>query len=251
MSKLHELLAVEGDLDGNVVKVTEEAVVTFSKRADHFSKSERSYLPTAENEPEQPTEYHDITTTVGEKLSYVLESWVKYLDANCQKEATNQVAKADIIIDGNVLVSGLPATALLSFENKFKKLRAMFEVIPTWAPGTEWGLDTSISTEERKIYKAKHPEQKNRSVKTFAHKVLVPPSDKHPAQIEKWEEQVVVGRYTKDIWTGTISVSEKSEYLRRLDILIREIKKARQRANEAEIIKINVAESLINYVMGK
>ena len=34
--KLHELLAVEGDLKGEFVKIAEESVVTFTKKADHF-----------------------------------------------------------------------------------------------------------------------------------------------------------------------------------------------------------------------
>ena len=66
--KLHELLAVESDLEGNSKLVIDEAIVTFSKKPDHFEKFVRKYEPSVEGEPDQPTEYKEITTTVGQKL---------------------------------------------------------------------------------------------------------------------------------------------------------------------------------------
>ncbi len=249
MSKLHELLAVEGDLEGAATRVSEEAVVTFTKRADHFTKSQRDYKPLVEDEPEQPSEYHELTTTVLEKIDYVVESHVKHWDANIQKESTNQLAKADIVVDGVVIASNVPATALLGLETKIKKLRTLFESIPTLSPGIEWKKDETISSGRRVVYKAVYAEEKNRTVKTFASKELSKATDKHPAQIEKWEELKVVGRYVKQNWSGLITVADKSNYLNKIDTLLRAVKQARQRANEQEIVVVNIAKSLFDYIL--
>ena len=40
---LHELLAVEGDLDGAHKKILEETRVTFTKRSDHFIGQHRKF----------------------------------------------------------------------------------------------------------------------------------------------------------------------------------------------------------------
>jgi len=249
MSKLHELLAVEGDLEGIATRVSEEAMVTFTKRVDHFTKSQRDYKPTVEGEPEQPSEYHELTTTVLEKVDYVVDALVKQWDANIQKETTNQLAKADIIIDGKVIASNVPATALLGLETKIKKLRVLFESIPTLSPGVEWKIDENLSSGRRIVYRAVHAEEKNRTVKTIEHKVLVNATDKHPAQIEKWEELRVVGRYIKQNWSGLITVADKSNYLNKIDTLLRAVKQARQRANEQETVVVNIARNIFDYIL--
>ena len=45
MSKLHEVLAVEGELEGAYKKITEEAKVTFDKKAAHFMGVVKKYEP--------------------------------------------------------------------------------------------------------------------------------------------------------------------------------------------------------------
>ena len=54
MGKLHELLAVEGDLKGTDDKIRREAVDTFNKRKDHFVGFSRTYQPLDDADQDKP-----------------------------------------------------------------------------------------------------------------------------------------------------------------------------------------------------
>ena len=250
MAKLHELLAVEGDLETTAKKIWTEASVTFSKKAGLFNGSIRRFEPFDENDKtEYPEERTKLESTVKEKLDYVAESTIRYFDAMLQKERTNQDAKADLIVDGVVIGKDLPATFLLGLETRLKNMRQIFEAIPTLAPGIQWEIDPQ---ERPHVYKRVHPDEKFKTQKTFQSRVLYDAVVKDgvglPAQIEKWEETENVGKYITDQWSGMISSAEKSNLLTKLDKLIREVKKARQRANMAEVHKINIGKEIFNYI---
>lgn len=249
MAKLHELLAVEGDLEGTYKKILEEARNTFAKKPNLFYGSlKRLEMFDLEAKVEEREEHMKLATTVGQKLEYVSDHVVRYLDAVLQKEMTNQIAKNDLIIEGTVIATGLPATYLLGLETKLKNIRAVYEAIPTLPPSLEWVRDEQAG---EGVYRLKHTDEKMKTAKTFMHKVLYEATDKHPAQIEKWEEQKPVGKYLTDTTCGLVSPAEKSEMLGRIDKLIRAVKQARQRANTEEVLTASIGNMLVNFIHGK
>ena len=247
MSKLHELLAAEPDLQSTFKLVTDEARKTFSDKQNMFIGWMRTLEMFEESDAtKMEPELQNMEETVDKKLQYIGQHGAKYLNAVFQKEATNQVAKADLIVAGKTLAKDVPATFLLGLESKLKNIRAMYAAIPTLQPGIEWRRDEEIDA-----YRMVHPEVKMKTAKTFQHKVLYKATDKHPAQIEKWEENVNVGKYVRTVWCGAISSAEKSQLLGRLDTLIIEVKKARMRANDCEVVGHgNIGELILNYVHG-
>lgn len=245
MPKLHELLAVEGDLDGTYKKVLEEAKNTFAKKPAHFFGRHKKLEMFDENAPEAPDEFQEMVTTVHDKLGYVASHVVRYLDAVLQKEKTNQMATGDIVVDGTVIAKDLPATFLLGLETRLKAVRAMYEAAPTLPPGMKWEKD---SNRGEHVFVMANPEEKFKTAKTFKHKVLYEATDKHPAQIEKWEEVENVGKYITETWSGMISTAGKSSLLGRIDKLIRAVKKARQRANTEEVVEISIGKELIDFI---
>jgi len=247
MSKLHELLAVESDLESVSKKTTEEAIKTFKSKTQHFLAMHRVCEMFDEESRDQapPDEFLSMVTTVHDKLDYVGGKIGKYYDAVLQKELTNQTTKADLVIDGKVIEKDLPATFLLGLETKLKKIRELYESIPTLAPGVEWVPDENQGSD---VFKMKHPEEKYKTAKTFQHKVLYDATKEHPAQIERWEETVNVGKFTKDVWSGMISSADKAILLGRLDKLLQAVKKARQKANNIKVIKRDIGRTLLDYI---
>lgn len=246
MSKLHELLAVESDLDNVQKTIVAEAQNTFSKKPHMFFGFEKRLENYNESAPEAPRERQELTTTVNSKLYYVNDHIIRYFDAVLQKELTNQTAKADIYIGDKVIAKDIPTTFLLGLETKLKSVRALYAAIPTLPSGIGWDKDASLGDD---IYRARNPEKKYRTAKTFKHKVLYEATDHHPAQIERWEENENIGMYVTDKWTGLISPAQKSEYLERLDILLRAVKKARQRGNNTPVVKEIIGIELFEYIM--
>jgi hypothetical protein len=247
MAHLHELLAVEGALKGRAAEMLAEAEVTFTKKQDHFLGLEKTYTPF--DEKDAPLggveERKELAETVISKLEWVQGHVVEYLDAVLQKELTNQTARADLEIDGVILAGDLPATFLLGLETKLQQVRKCFAAAPTMQPGVDWRLDPALGDH---VHRAVHDRQNFRTKKTIQHKVLVQPTKEHPAQIEKWTEDIPVGRITQRWWTGTLSVARKAQLLGRIDKLIDSCRQARQRANTAEVVGRNIGSILFNYI---
>ena len=247
MGKLHELLAVEGDLGGTAARITEEAKVTFHKKADLFMGQVRTVTMLAEErQGENQTDVKERTTTVGDKLRYVRDTVVPYYDAVFQKELTNQGAMADLVMpDGEVIATDLPATFLLGLETKLKALRQMYEMLPTLQPGIKWVEDDN---EGVGVYRQEHPAVNMKTEKTLQYKVMVDPTDKHPAQVEKWTADVPVGRIETVQTSGMISSGDKSEILGNIDVILQAVKRARQRANTAEVVERHVGRAIFDKI---
>lgn len=251
MAKLHELLAVIQDIEATAKKVMDEALNTFTRKQAHFSGSHKTLkMHDDERAPEAEGQevYSALVTTVPDKLSYIRGAQEKWYDACLQQEATNQVAVADLVVDGVEIGKGLPATFLLGMESRLKRIRAVIEAAPTHDPTYEWVED---SDQGKNVYAAKHPVRAQKTEKKPVHKVVVEPTKEHPAQVTSWNENVVVGTFTTRLWTGTISPGKKSEVLGRVDKMIRAVKKARQRANATSVVKADIGKKILDFVLGE
>lgn len=247
MAKLHELLAVEGDLEGTFKKILQETKKTFTDKPAFFLSWQRELEMFDSNAPDPPIERQEMVTTVHDKLKYTNTHVVNYFNAISQKERTNQTAKADLVVDGQAIAKDVPATLLLGLESRLKLLRQTYEGAPTLAPGKKWEKDQTIGDN---IYVDVEPEEKFKTAKTFKHKVLYEATKEHAAQIEKWEEVENVGKYRQRMWSGMLSPAEKSLLLGKVDKLIRAVKKARQRANNTDVVDYTIGKTLIDYIMG-
>lgn len=245
MAKLHEILAVEGDLGTEKKKMVDEANVAFTKKKNLFTGQLKSLTMFDDSRSNENTnEQLEVETTVKEKLDWVTSSIKRYWDACLQKETTNQSACADVVIGDRTLLKNVPATFLLKLESELKSLRGLCENIPTRDPGFKW----EKATQEGKDIFIAARDDSFKTEKAMHHKVLVEPTENHPAQIEKWTEDQKVGRYTHRMFSGMISSAEKSDILGRVDKLLRAVKKARQRANEAEVKNVSVDEGVFSYI---
>jgi hypothetical protein len=247
VTKLHEILAVEGDRAKAAQKVLTEARHVFSSKHNLFTGAHRRLEMFSEERKQEEASaevMQRVTETVPSKLAYITKALATYWDLVLLKEATNQRAEAELII-GDVVLGKLPATWLLGMESKLGQLRDVLDVVPTWPAGHDWQADTSMGTH---IYKAADPKRSRREEKTMESKVLYDATKEHPAQIEKWMANHVVGMYTDTAWTGTVSPAVKSEMLERCDKVLRAVKKARQRANRTDVVKNKVSKRLIGYI---
>jgi len=246
--QLHEVLAVESDLESQSAKIMNEAIATFTKKASHFIGYHKWLVMFDESRKieEQGAEDHkEIVDTVKGKVNHVWQHFGRYLDALGQKERTNQDARADLVVDGKVIAEALPATQLLGLESRLKKLRDVYSAVPTHQPGFEWVPDEARGKE---VFKTANVATSTKSEKAMRHKVLVEPTEYHPAQVENWSENVAVGVFKTEHWTSMVSPAKKAEWLGRLDKLIRAVKKARQRANTAPIVSNKVSSALRQYI---
>jgi hypothetical protein len=243
MAKLHELLAVEPDLKGASEKILNETVTTFSKKEGHFKAQVRKYEPVDDEGIRLPDERTEMVTTVADKLEWTWEKFGKYLDAVAQKESTNVEASATVEIDGKPLIDRpLPATLLLALESRLRQLRDVYNAIPTLEPGEKWEWDSqtrSYATDGKTTF---------RTQKVRKNHVLAQATEKHPAQVDVYTEDVVIGRWNTKKWSGALTPAEKADLLDRVDAVTQAIKRARQRANMANVNKVEISKTLYRYI---
>jgi hypothetical protein len=242
-SSLHMILAVEPDLKGASEKIIAETINTFTKKSNHFEARHKSYRPKDEDGDTFAPESQEMVTTVPKKLEHTQEIVARYIDAVAQKELTNTEASAVLELDGVPLVDvPLPATMLLALEGKLKQLREVYNSIPTLDPAETWKWD-----EQTKTYEAESKDS-YKTKKVYRNHVKSPATDKHPAQVETYTEDERIGTWTTKRWSGTVTPAEKAAVIARLDKLTQAVKQARQRANDAEIKKIELGNVLFNYI---
>ena len=233
-------------LVGLQLNCLEEATVSFSKKSHLFQGQTTDYQYLNEDRAgENHTEDQELVTTVADKLKYLVDPIVKHLDVDFQKNRTNQEARADLVVEGDTLVKDVPATCLLGLENHLKRIRAVYQHIPTLEPGVKWSLDDTKDN----VYTS--PEQISfRTEKVRVHKTVAQATPHHPEQVDMWHEDQPVARIAKTKSSGMMTPIQKSRLLGRIDLLIQGVKKARQRANSTEVVTGKLGDVLMSYING-
>jgi hypothetical protein len=249
MSKLHEVLAVESSLSAVSLKLVKESIKSLNKD-NLFTGEVKSHSIFSETDQHlvQATQERTVTTTVAENLKYTFEEGlIPYWDAIYQKDEANQRSVADIVVDGVKIAENVTGTTLLGMESKLGTLLEMFSAVPTLPPGISWEQDPN---QAEGIYRNPVTEERMQSVKIPDHKVLYDATDKHPAQIEKFETIQHIGKFTVKTFSSMISPNEKANLIKRLQVLISAVKQARQRANCVEVKDVHIGKILADYLLG-
>ena len=245
MSKLHEILAVESNLENQANKCRTDLLNTFEKRRVLFEEKKIVFTPSTEGEQETVESQLDIQSNIPKEITWISQHIAKALDASYQVAEANTRARADVELeDGAVVLRNVPATSLLELEKKLAEVHALVAAIPTLDPTKGFVKDESRSN----IYKAREV-VKVRTRKGKRVIVLYNATTEHPAQTQLIDEDLPVGKLREQEWSGLITPAAKSEMLDRAEILIRAVRKARSRANDIEVDSTQkIGNTLLKYV---
>lgn len=236
MGKLHELLAVRPSLKTEAQQALSRVIGLLKDGQTRLVGQYSRYEPLAEDGEPFPDEIKNMATTVDAEIGVLSGPFAAWLDALLQIESTNQNATGDLF------GTELPATALLALENALGELRGVYAVIPTNDPTERWQWDQTIG-----CYVS--PERiKHKTKKIPQTVVLHPPTPEHPAQTQLFTEDVRIGTWHTVIHSGMLSPEEKRARLGRLDGLIREVRKARERANCEEVVDVHLGEKILAHI---
>jgi len=250
--QLHELLAVESDLKGQAGRIQAETEKRF-KRNELFRGSHKQYTPFNEADDHLKEEDHEeLGTTVEARLKFTADKLSKYWDAVLQKEATNQTASADLVFEGEILVPSVPATMLLGLEKKLKQFRDAIDAMPTLDMKTAW-IPAGENHALPHVFRSKHVDETLKSKKIekpiVLYEAVVRDGVGIPANVEMAVEDVPVGKWKKTLFSGAVTSARAAEILDRTDAMLRAVKKARQRANKAPIVKGKIGEAIFGKIL--
>lgn len=242
MTKLNQIVALEKGLKGRAQESVTKLHHLLQKR-ELFSGFIRLYTPKDEEGEQFPPEGTLIQQRVDEHLKSASATLAQLFDVVATKEWGNTVAKADIVIDGKVLVAQAPVPYLLFLEKSLTDWRTFVTKLPVLDPSEVWTYDTDNTryrAEKTKTFKTK---------KVPKSMIMAPATDRHPAQVHQYNEDVTIGWWEKTEFSSAIPARERDILVARANALIDAVKTAREAANDTEVTQQKVAGKLFDYLL--
>lgn len=251
MTKLHEILAAEKTPTAAWNTLQEDTLKKFKNPEHFFSGASRSLsmiTDSPENKAEEAKSSEDkpVPTTVFDTLEYALDIFAKSEDLQYKKNATNRVATGTVMFKGEILLKDLPIDELLGLEARIQKIRTLIEAAPTLDATKNWQKSPQLGAF---IWELTAPEKTTKTEKIMTPVIMAPATDKHPAQVQAVTKDQVVGTFSIMKRSGACTAVQKADALVNIDELLVEIKQARMRANETEVVSGTIAQVLVDLLL--
>lgn len=245
MTKLNQILAVEKSVKARY----NDAITKYyhlAKRTGVFDGLRRTYRPLKDGDLERiPSESKAVQIQAQKLVPQLAQVWSEMLDVIATKDWANQEARADIVVDGNVIVPAVPVSYLLYLEKQLMDLHTVLDALPTYDGTREWvwNADNLVWTTDAV--------ETMRTRREIEYAIMYEATDKHPAQVDKVQKDVTVGIWTTVTLSGALSPAEWQSLKLRVYALQDAVKQAREAANMSEITQIKVGEKIFGFILGQ
>lgn len=238
---LNQVIAI---VNGKKTKANSELGELYKvvQKPDLFSGLTRTYRPLDDEGETMPAEKKLAQLTVDNAVFKVKEIMTDYLDLVYTQDKSNCLASADVVVGDQVIMPQVPVTHLLFLEKQLTDLRTFVSHLPTLEPTEEWQFDDNAQLNKSS------PSVTNRNKKVLKNHVKSPPTDKFPAQVDTYTEDVKVGEWTAVKFSGAISAVRKNDMINRVDTLRDAVKAAREKANSIEVKQEKIAKNIFDFV---
>jgi len=241
--KLNQVIAIEKGTKGRSLQELTEAHQTLQKPA-LLAGISRTYRPKDEEGEQFPPESTRVQIKAEDIIRKISEGLTKLFDVVATKDWANCTAKADIVVDGKVLLSQVPATYLLFIEKQLVDLHTFIKKLPVLDSSETWTCDPSADCW------ATEPVQTVKTKKIPRNHVKAEATEKHPAQVEVYYEDVVVGGWRTIKFSSALPAQRINELLSRVEKLQEAVKFAREEANNLEVVEQKVGAKIFDYLFG-
>lgn len=241
MTKLNQIIAIEKSVKSEAHRAETDAYHLIQK-APLLSGISRNYSPKDEDGDRLPPESTLVQVKADQVLNALGEGLTRLFDVVATKETANAKATADVKVDGNTVIANIPVTYLLFLEKELQKISAFVQKLPKLDPSEEWTYDGS-----KGVY-ATTPTDTVRSKKVPRNWVKAEATDKHPAQVDVFHEDVMVGTWRTIKYSGALPADRIAELQSRVGKLLDAVKFAREEANSTEVSDVKVGEKVFSYL---
>lgn len=243
MPKLNQIIAVANGKKSRVQSALTQFYHKIQK-GEPFSGIARTYRPKDDEGEQLPDESHRVQWRIKDMLQEVGEVLRDLFDVVATLDNTNCTAAADVMVEGRTIVADVPVTHLLFLEKQLVDLHTLVSKLPTLILGEEWHY-----SEEADCY-ATTPSESTRTKKTPRNHVLAEATKEHPAQVQMYHEDVLVGYWETTKFSGGIPEADRNAMLERVRLLQDAVKKAREEANSIEVRESKTGKAVLDYVFG-
>lgn len=244
MTKLSQLLAIERGYR-TTVNDTEAAFDHALARPDvTLSGLQRSYAPRDDDGERLPDETKRVQTVVADQLTMLGATLARLFDLVATKDRSNLQALADVTLpNGEVLLRQVPAVTLLFLESQLAAFIGRLKKLPTLDPVESWHHDPATGVW------ASEPAQTIRTKKVPRTLVKVEATDRFPAQVDVYPEDVQVGTWRIVKYSGAMSADQVRTLVRRAEDLLEAVKFAREAANAVDVLDLKIGKPIFDYLL--
>ncbi len=243
VAKLNQIIAVEKGVKSRSFQELTEAHHALQKPA-LLSGIARTYRPKDEEGESLPPESTKVQVKADDIIRDTVAVLTKLFDVTATKDWANCKAKANVVVDGKTILTDVPATYLLFLEKQIVDLHTFVRKLPVLDPSETWTFDSSADCW------ATEPVQTLKTKKVPRNHVKAEATEKHPAQVDVYYEDVTVGHWRTVKFSGALPARRINELLARVEKLQEAVKFAREEANNMEVEEQKVGASVMQYLFG-
>ncbi|MGA8113610.1 MAG: hypothetical protein WCA46_08115 [Actinocatenispora sp.] len=243
MARLNQIIAVEKGVKSRSFQELTKTHQSLQKPAP-LSGISRTYQPKDEEGERLPPESTKVQIKVDEVIRETVRIMTRLFDVTATKDWTNCSARADVLVDGRAIAADVPVTYLLFLEKQLVDLHTFVRKLPVLDAAESWVYDSSAD-----CY-ATEPVQTVRTRKVPRNHVKAEATEKHPAQVEVYHEDITVGYWRTVKFSGALPAKRVNDMLERVEKLQAAVKFAREDANAVDAVDQKVGERFFDYLFG-
>lgn len=241
MTKLSQILAVEKGIKSRALAELSELHHASQKTA-MWGGITRTYEPKDEEGDRLPAEFTQVQCSADAHLASAAATLTRLFDVVATKDRANTLAAADVTVGGVTLLTAVPVTYLLFLEKQLVDLRTFVSEIPTLDAAATWTFEEAAGVWQT------NPVGTTRSAKVPRNHVKAEATKEHPAQVDVFTEDVIVGTWTTRKLSGGLPTTRKQALLARVDALSEAVKFAREEANTRDVVDEHVGQRVFGYL---
>jgi hypothetical protein len=243
MTKLNQIIAVEKGVKSGTLRDLTAAHHDLQKQA-LLAGISRTYQPKDEEGEELPPESTRVQVKADEVIRRTASIMTRLFDVTATKDWANCTAKADVTVDGETILRDVPVSYLLFLEKQLTDLHTFVKKLPVLDASESWAFDESADCWRTE------PVRTIRTRKVPRNHVKAEATDKHPAQVEVYYEDIAIGYWTTVKFSGALPARRVNELVDRVERLQRAVKFAREEANGAEVTDERTGDAVFRYLFG-
>ncbi len=194
----------------------------------------RTYTPKDDDGFRYPPESAQVQVKVEKVIRDIGDELTELFNVNAQLDWTNQHARADVVLLGGdepvTLLTDVPVTYLMFLEKQLTNIETFIRRLPVLDPSEEWTLDPATD-----VYKSQ-PVGTVKTAKVRRNHVLAAATDRHPAQVESYTEDIPIGTWSTVKFSGALPATRVNRMLSRVTELQKAVKFAREQANMEDVV---------------
>lgn len=204
----------------------------------------RKYNKANEDGEELPSEVKFVQHFVMDAMNEASIHWKTMFDVVATQDATNCIAKGDVVVDGKPLLTDVPVTHLLFLEKQLLDIHTFIDKLPVLDPQYNWTIDPNVTN----LYKT--DEVRTQHTKKLQEPlVMYPATPQHPAQTQLITKDVTVGTWTTQAMSGAIPSNVKKAWILKVLKLIDAVRFAREQANQIDAQEVQVGKAIFDYIL--